>query len=177
MDNNSNYNDLTKYNSQMFYSPVTYLNYPVRDSLCFVIPLTFIYSVIFISGILGNIITCVVIMRNKNMHTATNYYLFSLAVSDLLLLVSGKFHIDLLSWMKVIGLVTYLWYKLRNEKVYLKRYTTCGIGIHTLSMRSFVFYKVLPLRHHPTPPFSQLLLLLWKGECLIGICILCIDAW
>ncbi|KAG4080023.1 hypothetical protein HA402_006335 [Bradysia odoriphaga] len=79
----------TEYNTQMFYSPVTYLNYPVRDSLCFVIPLTFIYSIIFISGILGNVITCVVITRNKNMHTATNYYLFSLAVSDLLLLVSG----------------------------------------------------------------------------------------
>lgn len=29
------------------------------------------------------------IARNKCMHTATNYYLFSLAVSDLLLLVSG----------------------------------------------------------------------------------------
>lgn len=176
MDNNSNYNDLTKYNSQMFYSPVTYLNYPIRDSLCFVIPLTLIYSVIFISGILGNIITCVVIMRNKNMHTATNYYLFSLAVSDLLLLVSGKFHIVLFSWMKVIGSVLLLWYKFQR-KVYLKRYTTCGIGIHTLSMRSFVFYKVLLLRHRPMPPFLQLPLLLWKGECLIDIWMLCIDAW
>lgn len=93
MDNTSDYNDLTKYHSQMYYSPVTYLNYPVRDSLCFVIPLTLIYSIILISGILGNVITCVVISRNKNMHTATNYYLFSLAVSDLLLLVSGKFTI------------------------------------------------------------------------------------
>lgn len=86
--NDSDPNDI--YNTQMFYSPVTYLNYPVRDSLCFVIPLTCIYSIIFILGILGNVITCVVITKNKNMHTATNYYLFSLAVSDLLLLVSGK---------------------------------------------------------------------------------------
>lgn len=90
MDNKSDYKDLIGFNSQMYYSPVTYLNYPVRDSLCFVIPLTLIYSVIFISGILGNVVTCVVITRNKNMHTATNYYLFSLAVSDLLLLISGK---------------------------------------------------------------------------------------
>ncbi|KAH9392547.1 G-protein coupled receptor, partial [Tyrophagus putrescentiae] len=37
----------------------------------------------------GNICTCIVIARNKYMHTATNYYLFSLAVSDLLLLVLG----------------------------------------------------------------------------------------
>lgn len=92
MDNKSDYSDPTAdFETRMFYSPVTYLNYPVRDALCFVIPLTFIYSIIFISGILGNVITCIVIIRNKNMHTATNYYLFSLAMSDLLLLVSGKF--------------------------------------------------------------------------------------
>lgn len=102
MDNKTNYTDLTNFNSQMFYSPVTYLNYPVRDSLCFVIPLTFIYSVIFISGILGNVITCVVITRNKNMHTATNYYLFSLAVSDLLLLGSGKLYTQLIVGLNLL---------------------------------------------------------------------------
>lgn len=62
---------------------------PQRDSLYIVLPITVIYSVIFITGIFGNIFTCLVIVRNKSMHTATNYYLFSLAISDLLLLVSG----------------------------------------------------------------------------------------
>lgn len=60
-----------------------------RDSLYIVIPVTIIYVSIFISGTIGNISTCIVIARNKSMHTATNYYLFSLAVSDLLLLISG----------------------------------------------------------------------------------------
>ncbi|XP_018334997.1 pyrokinin-1 receptor, partial [Agrilus planipennis] len=60
-----------------------------RDPLLVVIPITLIYSVIFFSGVIGNIGTCIVIANNKSMHTATNYYLFSLAVSDLLLLVSG----------------------------------------------------------------------------------------
>ncbi|XP_029160963.1 pyrokinin-1 receptor-like isoform X2 [Nylanderia fulva] len=60
-----------------------------RDSLYVVLPITVIYVVIFLTGLIGNISTCVVIARNKSMHTATNYYLFSLAVSDLLLLVSG----------------------------------------------------------------------------------------
>lgn len=69
--------------------PISY-DYPVRDSLYIVIPLTVIYSLIFLTGMVGNVITCVVISRNKSMHTATNYYLFSLAVSDLLLLLSGK---------------------------------------------------------------------------------------
>jgi neuromedin U receptor 1 len=64
---------------------------PIRDGLYVVIPLTLLYSIIFITGLVGNVITCVVIHKNKNMHTATNYYLFSLAVSDLLLLFSGEF--------------------------------------------------------------------------------------
>ncbi|KAK5649568.1 hypothetical protein RI129_000597 [Pyrocoelia pectoralis] len=62
---------------------------PKRDSLYVVIPITLLYVAIFITGLLGNICTCVVIARNKCMHTATNYYLFSLAISDLLLLISG----------------------------------------------------------------------------------------
>ncbi|XP_078034934.1 pyrokinin-1 receptor isoform X2 [Augochlora pura] len=60
-----------------------------RDPLYIVLPITVIYTVIFFTGLIGNVSTCVVIARNKSMHTATNYYLFSLAVSDLLLLLSG----------------------------------------------------------------------------------------
>uniref|UniRef100_A0A1B6CAS5 G-protein coupled receptors family 1 profile domain-containing protein n=1 Tax=Clastoptera arizonana TaxID=38151 RepID=A0A1B6CAS5_9HEMI len=68
----------------------TMLDHPdKRDSLYIVVPITVLYSVIFVTGFVGNIITCIVISRNKHMHTATNYYLFSLAVSDLLLLVTG----------------------------------------------------------------------------------------
>lgn len=52
--------------------------------------LTFVYVLIFITGIAGNVCTCIVIARNTYMHTATNYYLFSLAVSDMLTLVFGK---------------------------------------------------------------------------------------
>ncbi|PSN51176.1 Pyrokinin-1 receptor [Blattella germanica] len=62
---------------------------PVRDPLYIVIPITILYALIFLTGVVGNVVTCIVIARNKHMHTATNYYLFSLAVSDLLLLVSG----------------------------------------------------------------------------------------
>lgn len=63
--------------------------FPSRDDLTVVIPLTFVYCFIFLTGILGNVCTCVVIARNKFMHTATNYYLFNLAIADLLLLVIG----------------------------------------------------------------------------------------
>lgn len=62
---------------------------PKRDPMYIVLPITILYAIIFITGVVGNVSTCIVISRNKSMHTATNYYLFSLAISDLLLLISG----------------------------------------------------------------------------------------
>lgn len=63
---------------------------PKRDPMAVVVPVTICYAIIFIAGLLGNVITCAVISRNKSMHTATNYYLFNLAISDLMLLISGE---------------------------------------------------------------------------------------
>ncbi|EEZ97728.2 neuromedin-U receptor 2-like isoform X1 [Tribolium castaneum] len=70
------------------------INVTIRDDaslypLGLVIPVTVVYGVIFVTGVIGNVSTCVVISCNKSMHTATNYYLFSLAISDMLLLISG----------------------------------------------------------------------------------------
>ena len=62
-----------------------------RKELPSVIALTVVYLLIFFTGLIGNISTCIVIARNSYMRTATNYYLFSLAVSDLLTLLFGKF--------------------------------------------------------------------------------------
>ncbi|XP_072938993.1 neuromedin-U receptor 2-like [Epargyreus clarus] len=41
--------------------------------------------VIFVASLIGNLLTCIVIYYDRTMHTATNYYLFNLAVSDLIL--------------------------------------------------------------------------------------------
>lgn len=60
------------------------------EPLFVLIFVTICYLFIFVAGVLGNVITCTVIYRNKSMHTATNYYLFNLAISDLILLLSGK---------------------------------------------------------------------------------------
>ncbi|XP_047508978.1 neuromedin-U receptor 2-like isoform X2 [Pieris napi] len=43
-----------------------------------------VYLIIFFVSIIGNVLTCIVIYSVKSMHTATNYYLFNLAVSDLI---------------------------------------------------------------------------------------------
>ncbi|XP_026179354.1 neuromedin-U receptor 1 [Mastacembelus armatus] len=60
---------------------------PRRSSVF--LPVCHIYLIIFIVGVVGNVLTCTVIARNKVMWTPTNYYLFSLAVSDLLVLLLG----------------------------------------------------------------------------------------
>lgn len=54
------------------------------------VALTLVYSLILLTGVIGNLATCAVIVKNTSMHTATNFYLFSLAVSDTMALVLGK---------------------------------------------------------------------------------------
>uniref|UniRef100_A0A673AJT7 Neuromedin U receptor 1 n=1 Tax=Sphaeramia orbicularis TaxID=375764 RepID=A0A673AJT7_9TELE len=53
------------------------------------IPVCITYLVIFLVGVLGNSLTCAVILRYRVMQTPTNFYLLSLAVSDLLVLLMG----------------------------------------------------------------------------------------
>ncbi|XP_073482610.1 neuromedin-U receptor 1 [Aquarana catesbeiana] len=52
-------------------------------------PICIIYLIIFTVGAVGNTLTCIVIIKHKIMRTPTNYYLFSLAISDLLVLLLG----------------------------------------------------------------------------------------
>ncbi|CAN8022981.1 unnamed protein product [Ixodes persulcatus] len=60
---------------------------PQHILLPIVIPLTILYVVVFVSGVVGNVTVCLIIARNSHFQTPTNYYLFSLAISDLLILV------------------------------------------------------------------------------------------
>ena len=61
-----------------------------RKDLTSVAALTFVYCLLFLTGVIGNVSTCIVIARNSYMHTVTNSYLFSLAVSDVLTLIFGE---------------------------------------------------------------------------------------
>lgn len=57
--------------------------------LSLVIPMTIAYGIILLAGLIGNITVCMIIIRNREMHTITNYYLFNLAIADLLYLLFG----------------------------------------------------------------------------------------
>ncbi|ESO09025.1 hypothetical protein HELRODRAFT_74592 [Helobdella robusta] len=62
---------------------------PKYKSLSESIILTIIYSLIFISGIVGNVCTGLIVARRQDMRTTTNFYLCSLAVSDVITLAVG----------------------------------------------------------------------------------------
>ncbi|XP_042243364.1 neuromedin-U receptor 2-like [Homarus americanus] len=59
---------------------------PQRVSYNTLLPLTVVYCVIAVGGVVGNALTCLVVARNHSMRTSTNYYLVNLAVADLLTL-------------------------------------------------------------------------------------------
>lgn len=50
---------------------------------------TFLYSVIFILGVFGNVLVCYVVFRNRAMQTVTNLFITNLALSDILLCLLG----------------------------------------------------------------------------------------
>ena len=62
---------------------------PSRAPVDLLVPISFFYVLLIISGLISNTITCVVILCNASMHTATNCYLFSMAVSDFIFILLG----------------------------------------------------------------------------------------
>ena len=62
----------------------------------------------FITGIVGNVSVCMVILRIPGMRSATNYYLFSLAIADLLILLMGRLG-NFVSGPKRKKLITFFW--------------------------------------------------------------------
>lgn len=62
--------------------------------------MTVVYALILIIGVSGNALTCLVIAKQRYMHTATNFYLFSLAVSDFLFLILGIPNEIVLLWQR-----------------------------------------------------------------------------
>ena len=64
---------------------------PSRLSLISLIPITVTYTVLWFVGLLGNIATCLVIYKTSYLRTPTNYYLFNLAITDILTFTIGKY--------------------------------------------------------------------------------------
>ena len=77
-----------------------------RKDIFSAVVLSVVYSFIFITGIVGNLSTCLVIGKNAYMHSVTNYYLLNLAVSDMLILILGKYMVRCISTLFIPTLDT-----------------------------------------------------------------------
>jgi len=63
---------------------------PMEDLL----PITVLYILLIVLGLAGNVITFGVIIRNSSMHTATNFYLLSMAFSDFIFILLGLYFLN-----------------------------------------------------------------------------------
>ena len=64
--------------------------------------MTIFYLIVFVTGILGNMSVIVVIIKSKGLHCAMNYYLVSLALADILIIILG----NLGCWLNTANLGT-----------------------------------------------------------------------
>lgn len=55
------------------------------------VSMTAINILVFVTGLIGNVLVCVVIVRHPALNSPTDYFLLNLALSDLTLLIFGKF--------------------------------------------------------------------------------------
>lgn len=49
--------------------------------------LIFFHFIVFLLGLLGNVLVCVAVYRNHSMRTVTNYFIVNLAVADALVIL------------------------------------------------------------------------------------------
>ena len=60
------------------------------------IPGTVFQSAIFLAGVAGNMMVVVTVKGTKSLHTTTNCYLVSLAISDMITLLSSVPQVDMI---------------------------------------------------------------------------------
>lgn len=69
--------------------------------------MTTFYAFLFLLGVPGNFLTCLIIFMNSYMWASPNYFLFNLAVTDIITLVIGKMQSPLATFFKEADLFFY----------------------------------------------------------------------
>jgi hypothetical protein len=89
LDNNcscSNSSDLGLDDVEILEKEVGYIPYDMRPET-YIVPVLF--ALIFVVGVLGNGTLVLIFIRNRNMRNVPNTYIFSLALGDLLVIVTS----------------------------------------------------------------------------------------
>lgn len=73
---------------------------PAQLETNWAVGMTTFYSFLFLLGVPGNFLTCLIIFMNSYMWASPNYFLFNLAVTDIITLVIGKLCINALAFFQ-----------------------------------------------------------------------------
>ena len=65
--------------------------YPPKFDQDTALPMTVFYAILFFAGVPGNLLTCFIILLNSYMRAPPNFFLFNLAIVDIITLTIGKF--------------------------------------------------------------------------------------
>ncbi|KFO33260.1 C-C chemokine receptor type 1 [Fukomys damarensis] len=87
-----------------------------------------LYSLVFILGVVGNVLVVLVLMKYKRLQSMTSIYLLNLALSDLLFLFTLPFWID---------------YKLRDNWVFGNGMCKLLSGLYYVGLYSEIFFIIL----------------------------------
>ncbi|KAK3579424.1 hypothetical protein CHS0354_028222 [Potamilus streckersoni] len=90
--------DYFYYISSMEYPLDIYKDVPLWE---FVLKIV-LYTIIIVASLVGNFLVIVVVLKNKRMQTATNFYIVNLAVADILVTVAC-------SWVQLVNNLTNGW--------------------------------------------------------------------
>ena len=113
--------------------------------------MTIFYGSLFLLGVPGNFLTCLIIFMNSYMRAAPNYYLFNLAVADILTLSIGKLY-SILSlfifwlWDRQSFLsAVIVWWCIKQVYKYMSYFFMLSFCVN--SCRSVSSYVILHLTH------------------------------
>ncbi|XP_035671241.1 neuropeptide FF receptor 2-like [Branchiostoma floridae] len=57
---------------------------PLKHDLGVTVVIVLGYVLVFVMCVAGNVLVCAIIAKNRNLHTVTNFFIFNLALADLL---------------------------------------------------------------------------------------------
>ncbi|CAF2007400.1 unnamed protein product [Rotaria magnacalcarata] len=127
------------------------------------------YTIIFLIGIVGNIMTTIIIKYNTHLRTPTNLYLLNLAVSDLMMLICNlpleMIEIHYREWPLSI-----LFCRLRNICV---EFFTCSSILTILAFSCERYFAIVhPMHFHRLNRFHRaknIIIIIWCLSLLISV--------
>jgi len=117
-------------------------------------------AAIFLVGIVGNVLVVVVIWRTRSLHTPTNCYLSSLAVADILLLITAP----LPTIVELFFVIDQTF--LGKEGCCLMVFTQyLGVNVSALSITFFTIERYIAICH---PMKAQTMCTIWRAKRIIA---------